>query len=66
MELQNVPFFQNLIRFFSEKSHSAEKKFQKKTIFLKPKTDRKAVAYPLIRFREKTHRVKKAQRTINN
>ena len=36
--------------FFSGKSHSAEKgTFSLETTFLKPKTDRKAGTYPLIK-----------------
>ena len=44
------PFFENYSNFFSGMSHSVEKgTFSLKTVFLKPKTDGKSKAYPLIK-----------------
>ena len=51
--ITKCPFFPKLIRLFFQKSPIVPKKIRIKTIFLRPKTDRKARAYTLIRFRKK-------------
>ena len=61
LELQKI-FFWKLIRFFSGKSHSAEKgTFSIETTFLKPETDRETGAYFLIEWKFRKKRTESKQ-----